>query len=154
VGVLRGERWLEVFCREHAGGPENGFVPAQLGITGRVVRTHTREVVPNTADDEDFRRALQASSGWEPVYGTEAVRRYRQFLDSVRACVKLPLLRQGRLLGVLCLHRNAAGVFNPHVVQLLDVHADLAGEEVARYLDEEQAVGWRRAGATAEALRL
>jgi hypothetical protein len=145
IGVLRGEEWLEIFCREHPGGPENGFVPALLGITGRVVSTRKRAIVPDTAADDDFQQARGPHPHPEAIYREEVIARYRQFLESIRACVKLPLLHEGRLLGVLCLHRDVSGPFNLNVVDLLEVHATRAAAEVARFLDEEQAVGGKAA---------
>jgi GAF domain-containing protein len=140
VLILRGPHWLEVLARHDlAAGPHDPFVPARPGITGRALRTGQTQVVVDTRADPDFLRALEEDEDWARTYGESWVR-HRQFLERSRACVKVPLRHDGRVLGVLCLHREDAGPFNRTMVRLVEALAGRAAQEVAAYLHQEDQV--------------
>src|SRR5262249_29249838 len=71
-------------------------------------------------------------------YDEEHWRKFQGFLGQLRACVKFPLLVGDEALGVLCLHRPAAGTFDLDQVQVVQALAERAAVEAACVLVSEK----------------
>jgi len=131
----KSRKWLRVVARHGAKSERIPyFVPADIGITGRVLRDQQTAVVPRTVDDPDFLDALSARGRLSERYSEERWQQYRDFLGEIRACVKVPLVAGSDVVGVMCLHRSREGMFDVDAFQVLDAFAKRAVLEAARFL--------------------
>lgn len=113
------------------------YVPSDIGITGRVMRTGKVAVVPVMTEDPDFQCAVSPRSPVSRRYGYERFRAYQEFLTTIKSCIKLPLKRGREVMGVLCVHCNEEQRFDPNLVRLLEAIASRAALEVAYLLGSE-----------------
>ncbi|MBI4664173.1 MAG: GAF domain-containing protein [Verrucomicrobia bacterium] len=117
----------------HGTGAENlpYFVPDDVGITGRVIRTKITAVVPQTSQDPDFQTLTSHASIQSTRYDESYWRRYHDFLSELRSCVKLPVKAGSEILGIICLHRRREGDFDLDAVSTAEAIAARASVEAA-----------------------
>jgi len=131
--------WLKVVAR-HGRGVDSlpRFLSGDVGITGRVMRTKSPAVVPRTSDDPDFRGATSDEGTLRHRYRREHWQKYREFLHKTRACVRLPLMVDDDMLGVLCLRRQQEGSFDLDTVHVVEALTSRAAIEAACILSIEE----------------
>jgi GAF domain-containing protein len=147
-------RWLRVVARAGKGVNRMPyFVPAGVGISGRVMRSGKTAVVSRTLGDEDFQVAISDGNPVAELYPEERWRPYLEFLQGIRSALKVPLKRCGKVLGVLCLHGDVEGEFDADAVALVEAFARRAAIEVSNLLEAEELAARCESGpASAEAL--
>jgi signal transduction histidine kinase/transcriptional regulator with GAF, ATPase, and Fis domain len=130
---------LKVVARYGAGSELLPIVvPAEKGITGRVLRERRAAVVPDIGRDADYCTLLSSPRPANLPYDDEHWRKFQGFLGQLQACVKFPLLVGDEALGVLCLHRPAAGTFDLDQVHVVQALAERAAVEAACVLVSEK----------------
>jgi GAF domain-containing protein len=131
--------WLRVFARKSPGATRlPHFVPCSVGITGRVVRTGETVTLDRTAASDDYQAALADTNPLSDRYPPEVWQQYQAFLREMKSCVVMPLRYGGKTLGVICLHRDREGAFNPNMVRLVEGLVERAAAEVAAFLEDER----------------
>lgn len=115
------------------------YVPATVGITGRVLRTAETAVVASTSGDPDFKIATSADSPVNRRYGDSVCKKYHAFLRRIHSCIKVPLVTGGTVAGVMCLQRSEDGGFDRNLVRLIEELASRAASELAvlHFRDEQ-----------------
>jgi hypothetical protein len=123
-----------------AGLPQ--FLPQTLG---RLPPTAAVRVVESAATDPEH-LAAQGRCVLGPSFLSGQLRaRYAAYLRGIHAAVTVPLLGQGRVLGVMHLCRHHEGLpFSPDGLRAVEAFARRATEEVLAFLaEEEAALRWR-----------
>jgi GAF domain-containing protein len=132
--------WLEVVTRTQqphgltgAGiRPLLDAVPAWVGIHGQVLASGQTVIARTRAELLDVLDLPAVRALLEQRYAPEKVSAYLEMLERIPACVEVPLVYGGRIIGVMCLHRASEGGFAE--VALAQVHrvAELVAREVAQ----------------------
>lgn len=120
IGLLdRDGRTLEI--RTAVGGLEPYLplrVDSTVGITGRVLRRGTCEVVNDVTRDADHVEMLKTFAG--TPYGT--------FQRTIGSTVKAPLRAEGKIVGVVCVHWVAPNAIPPNVESVVEFLAEGIGD--------------------------
>ncbi len=96
--------WLDTVARQNAAAVPVRY-PADIGLSGRVVRENAWVVVPDTAASPDFRTAVSPGNPAAERYSAEGFAEYMAFLRRVRGCVKVPIVGlDGTVAAVVALH--------------------------------------------------
>lgn len=125
-----------------AQGPLTEYIPTRVnaheGISGRVLREKRIQKVADVQQDADY-LALLVKHPAETPYGT--------FLRSFCSTVKLPLLLQGRPIGVFCAHSPCQNNFAGHTVTLLAalIHRAVWAVHNARTHEQTRQALWEHA---------
>ena len=132
-------RWLRVVATLG----DNGdclpyFVPRDVGLVGRIMRTGKTAAVPATQEDADLIAAVESESLLASRYGYESLHRYKAFLKSVSSSLHVPLKHGSQVVGVVSLHCHRHKDFQPGFVRLVEKIAKRAAVEVAFYLGAQE----------------
>src|SRR5262249_4825081 len=92
---------MAVIERLYPMAPERGQISGRVILDGAVVQ------IPDLMADPEYRHELTIASGWRSMLG-------------------VPLLKEGRPIGVIAINRDEVGQFHRNHVELLQTFADQA----------------------------
>jgi GAF domain-containing protein len=140
-------QWLEVLTFSGEADLRDAlpaFLPAREGVRHLALATKRTQIVTSQAEFQRLLRQQPAKALMDRHYSPEQRLRYNQLVERIGGCVTVPLVRGDDVLGILCVHRKEEGRFPLDGVYVLEQLAQCAAVEVARQLDNEQAVTRRR----------
>lgn len=83
-------------------------VPAD-GLCGIAIRDKHPVSLANTDMSPEFQQAIRAPGAIDERYHSTLATKYRRYLRSIKACVKIPILHNNQVIGLMCLHRDHPG---------------------------------------------
>ena len=131
-------RWLRVVVASGLNGAcLPFFVPGDVGLVGRVIRSGRTTVIPTASTDPGLQSAISSDNLLAERYGYDSLRRYQAFLRSVSSSLHVPLKRGSQVVGVVSLYCHKHKEFQRGNVRLIEKLAKRAAVEVAFYLGSQ-----------------